>query len=81
MVHITSLSCHNRKYNLGLILSLGPYLSGIELEYWVSSSDGPPRDIEISIGEYQAGSFTELQRFPMKLDQGVRNLDFKIPNP
>jgi len=55
--------------------------SGIELEYWVSLSDGPSREIEISIGEYQAGLFTELQRFPMKLDQGVRNLDFKIPNP
>jgi len=54
---------------------------GIELEYWVSLSDGPSREIEISIGEYQAGLFTELQRFPMKLDQGVRNLDFKIPNP
>ncbi len=55
--------------------------SGIELEYWVSLSDGPPRDIEVSVGEYQAGSFTELQRFPMKLDQGVRNLNFEIPNP
>ena len=55
--------------------------SGIELEYWVSLSDGPSRDIEISIGEYQAGLFTELQRFPLKLDQGVRNLDLKIPNP
>ena len=55
--------------------------SGIELEYWVSLSDGPSREIEISIGEYQAGLFTELQSFPMKLDQGVRNLDFNIPNP
>ena len=65
----------------GILSSDWSISNGIELNYWISLSDGPSRDIEVSVGEYQAGLFSELQTFSMTLDQGVRNLEFEIPSP
>ena len=70
-----------QQVELGLESSDWSISEGLELNYWISLSDGPSRDVEVSIGEYQAGLFSEIQRFPVKLDQGIRNLRFEIPFP
>ena len=55
--------------------------SGLHISYWIMLSDGPSRQVEVSISEYVKGSFYELQKFSVLLNQGVRNLDLQISDP
>lgn len=55
--------------------------SGLSIDYWISLSDGPERNVQVTISEFESGISKELQKFTITLTQGVRLLDILITNP
>ncbi len=55
--------------------------SGLSIDYWISLSDGPERNVQVTISEFESGASKELQKFTITLTQGVRLLDIQITNP
>ena len=67
--------------NVGLSSTEWSVTNGLYFSYWISLSDGPDRELQVSINEFETGISTELQKFTITLSQGVRELNFQIPEP
>ncbi len=55
--------------------------NGLSIDYWISLTDGPKRNVQVSISEFESGVPKELQKFTITLSQGVRQLDIQITDP
>lgn len=70
-----------QEVRLGLSSSEWSVSNGLSIDYWISLTDGPERNVQVSIIEYESGISKELQKFIITLSQGVRQLDIQITNP
>ena len=70
-----------QEVRLGLSSSDWSVSNGLSIDYWISLTDGPQRNVQVSISEYESGNSKELQKFTITLSQGVRQLDIKITDP
>ena len=70
-----------QEVSLGLSSSDWSVSNGLSIDYWISLTDGPQRNVQVSISEYESGNSKELQKFTITLSQGVRQLDIKITDP
>lgn len=55
--------------------------NGLSIDYWISLSDGPERNVQVSISGSESGISSELQKFTITLSQGVRQLNIQINDP
>ncbi len=66
---------------VGLSSSDWSVSNGLSIDYWISLSDGPERNVQVSISEFESGISKELQKFTITLSQGVRQLNIQITDP
>ena len=70
-----------QEVRLGLASSDWSVSNGLSIDYWISLTDGPQRNVQVSISEFESGISKELQKFTITLSQGVRQLEIKITDP
>ena len=70
-----------QEVTLGLASSDWSVSNGLSIDYWISLTDGPQRNVQVSISEFESGISKELQKFTITLSQGVRQLEIKITDP
>ena len=71
----------HQEVRLGLSSSDWSVSNGLSIDYWISLTDGPQRNVQVSINEFESGISKELQKFTITLNQGVRQLEIKITDP
>ena len=71
----------HQEVRLGLSSSDWSVSNGLSIDYWISLTDGPQRNVQVSISEFESGISKELQKFTITLNQGVRQLEIKITDP
>lgn len=70
-----------QEVRVGLSSSDWSVSDGLSIDYWISLTDGPERNVQISISEFDSGVSKELQKFTITLNQGIRQLDIQISDP
>tara|TARA_S200000501_G_scaffold359428_1_gene385302 strand:+ start:8288 stop:10048 length:1761 start_codon:yes stop_codon:yes gene_type:complete len=70
-----------QEVRVGLSSSDWSVSDGLLIDYWISLTDGPERNVQISISEFDSGVSNELQKFTITLNQGIRQLDIQIYDP
>lgn len=70
-----------QEVRVGLSSSDWSVSDGLLIDYWISLTDGPERNVQISISEFDSGVSNELQKFTITLNQGIRQLDIQISDP
>lgn len=70
-----------QEVRVGLSSSDWSVSDGLSIDYWISLTDGPERNVQISISEFDSGVSNLLQKFTITLNQGIRQLDIKISDP
>ncbi len=70
-----------QEVRVGLTSSDWSVSNGLSIDYWVSLTDGPERNVQVSISGFESGMSKELQKFTITLSQGVRQLDIQITDP
>ena len=71
----------HQQVRLGLSSGDWSVSNGLSIDYWISLTDGPQRNVQVSISEFESGISKELQKFTITLNQGVRQLEIKITDP
>ena len=70
-----------QEVKLGLSSSDWSVSDGLSINYWISLTNGPQRNVQVSISEFESGISKELQKFTITLSQGVRQLDIEFADP